>query len=211
MLLESPVVELNVFVRWAIPAPIVSHAAQSKLPEQGLVVVPRADGTIERVIQAATVCAFKIEAIDLQHKRCKSACPGPKALPTVGTSASESRTLQGHTDEAVCADMNCRPHCYFKSAHLHAILLSPLDVVVHIKHSVRQATRFTHHRDRAIAHANHLCQTARLKHGRHKDHVAAGIDEVAEGLVERKIEASSVVVLVLQVACQAVEVTLQYA
>ena len=94
------------------------------------------------------------------------------------------------------------------AARLHAVLLCPLPIVVHVKHRVRQAARLPHHRERAVAHANHLREAARLKHAGNQHHVAARVDQVAEGLVEGEGEARAVMVLVRELARQVVKVAL---
>ena len=91
---------------------------------------------------------------------------------------------------------------------LHALPfgLSMVDVVV--EHGVVEPAGAAHNGHGTVTHGDQLGQTARLEHRRHKDHVGASVNEVAEGLVVVQVEAHVVMVPVLQVVEHHVEVLL---
>lgn len=47
--------------------------------------------------------------------------------------------------------------------------------------SVVQSACLAHNGDGSVAHGDHLCEAAGLKHGGHQEDVAAGVDEVTAG------------------------------
>jgi hypothetical protein len=57
----------------------------------------------------------------------------------------------------------------------------------------------------AIAHSDHLCQAAWLKHGWHHHDVCCCVDQVGQGLVVLELEGS---VLPTNLPCQLIEVSL---
>lgn len=64
-----------------------------------------------------------------------------------------------------------------------ALTLRPLGVVVDVEDGVPKAARLPHHWNCAVTHRDELCQATGLEHGRDQDHVAPGVDQVAQGLV----------------------------
>ena len=62
---------------------------------------------------------------------------------------------------------------------------------------------------RAAPHGDHLGEAAWLEDGRHEQNVGAGVDQVAQRLVVRKVQARAIVVLPRQVARQRVELALR--
>ena len=63
---------------------------------------------------------------------------------------------------------------------------------VRVGHGVLQAAHLAHHRDRAVAHGDHLREPAGLEDGRHQKDAAARIEEVGERLVVPLEEADAV-------------------
>mmetsp|Transcript_9834 Transcript_9834/g.26654 ORF Transcript_9834/g.26654 Transcript_9834/m.26654 type:complete len:368 (-) Transcript_9834:1425-2528(-) len=80
--------------------------------------------------------------------------------------------------------------------------------MVHIVHCVCQTSRAPDHRHSAKLHSNHLCQPAGFEHGGHQEHVAACIDDVAEGLVIREDQRCTPMELLHQLVPESVELSL---
>ncbi len=66
------------------------------------------------------------------------------------------------------------------------------------KDGVAQTAGFAGNRHRAIAHGNHLGQTARLELAGHEEHVAAGVDAVRKLMVHRKARRKASRILALR-------------
>lgn len=62
---------------------------------------------------------------------------------------------------------------------------------------------------RTVAHGDHLREAAGLKHRRHDEHVAAGVDEVAQRLVVGEAQRRAVGVVARQLVAQRVELALR--